>query len=143
MNFSGDRACCRGAAGEWAHVVLCRAPCTVPWGHRAEHGPLDLLVSLPVVRLPRCGASHQDSHSQITLHDDLPCAGPCRTPRSACIHTLNSPRFALGGAPLPPVRDPLPRTRTDYSTWGHWPAKSGGGVIMEPSSQQATQVGAP
>jgi hypothetical protein len=43
---------------------------------------------------------------------------PVQTPHSACstpVQTLNSPRFALGGLPC---LNPLPRSRTDYSTWG-------------------------
>jgi hypothetical protein len=116
--------------GEWAHVWLCcvvlfcRAmgtqhgslersassnPFTSPLGCILQNSQITML-SLP---LPQLFAALRSSSQLLQA-----LSWPVQTPHSACstpVQTLNSPRCALGGLPCP---NPLPRTRTDYSTWG-------------------------
>jgi hypothetical protein len=109
-------------------VVLCCS--AVPWGRSmvplsaSSCPPLSphLWGASPQIRKSRCSLSlslpqlRTAPHSSSQLFQ-APC-WPVQTPHSACstpVQTLNSPRFALGGLPC---LNPLPRTRTDYSTWG-------------------------
>jgi hypothetical protein len=103
-------------------VLYCSA---VPWGRSMV--PLSAPSRPPLsphlwgasykIRKSRCSPFHFAAlRSSSQLLQAL--SWPVQTPHSACstpVQTLNSPRFALGGLPCP---NPLPRTRTDYSTWG-------------------------
>ena len=111
-------------AGQWAHVVFCRAPCAVCHGD-AEPSMVSWMPSsrfavvdhLFFTMLQCCHAAISPAIPNHGISPSTPGAPPwpVQTPLNALTHTLNSPRFALGSLP---GGHPLPSTRTDYIDMG-------------------------
>jgi len=137
---SGSASARFAHAGQWAHVVFCRAPCAVchgdaepsmvSWMPSSRFAVIDHLFFLYAAVLSCCHLTSNPKSRYLPLHtrsSSLACADASQRPH---LHIKLSPLCAK----QPPLVDiPCQALGPIISTWGDLSAQFGGGVIMEPS----------